>query len=129
MTYRVDDPRGTVPGGSVHRSPQVEEEDSRNTATVQSAGGMIGWIHDVDVGANNPHADRASDSTNEKKLTSAQLVNQEEQPDEGHDCFDNSENTSHDANSVTSNANALWKRISNDLVSRRVLEGTGKHYD
>jgi hypothetical protein len=106
-TYRVDDPGGTVPGRSVDRSPQIEEENSGDTTTVKGVGGMIGWVHDVDVGTNNPHADRAGDSTNEEKLTSAQLINQEEQPDEGHDGLDDSEDTSHNANSVAGNPNAL----------------------
>lgn len=109
MTYRVDDPWGSVPSGRVHCSPHVEEKDSRDTTAVQRAGGMCGWVHDVDVGANHPHADRAGDSTNEKKLTSAQLVNQEKQPDKGHDGFDNAEDTSHNANSARSNTNALRK--------------------
>lgn len=107
VTYRVDDPGGTVPGGSVNGSPQVEEDDSGDTTTGQSRRGMVGGIHDVDVGTNNPHADRTSDGTNEKKLASSQLINQEEQPDESHDSLDNSEDTSHDANGVIRNANAL----------------------
>jgi hypothetical protein len=107
ITYRVDDPGGTVPGRSVHGSPQVEEEDSGDTTTGQGVGGVVGRLHDVDVGSNNPHTDRTGDGTDEKKLTSSQLINQEEQPDEGHDSLDNSKDTSHDANGVIRNANAL----------------------
>lgn len=113
-TDRVDDPRGTVPGGSVHRSPQIEKEDSGDTTTVQRVGGVIGWVHDIDVGTNNPHADGTGNSTNEEQLTSSQLINQEEQPDEGHGGLDNSEDTSHNANGVAGNANALLKQIRND---------------
>lgn len=100
MTYRVDNPGGTVPGGSVDGSPQVEEEDGGDTAAVQVGDVVLGRLDDVDVGTDDPHADGASDGTNEQQLSATELVNKEEQPDDGHEGLDDTENTSQDVNSV-----------------------------
>ena len=61
---------------------------------------MLGRLDDVDVGTDDPHANGSSDSTNEQQLSATKLVNQEEQPDDGHESLDDTENTSQDVDSV-----------------------------
>lgn len=62
-TYGVDDPRSTVPGGSVHGGPQIEEENRHYAGAGQVVGGILLWFDDVDVCTDDPHADRAGDTT------------------------------------------------------------------
>lgn len=92
-TYRVDDPRCAVPRRSVDSRPQVEEKDGRDAAVLKVVCRVVGRVDDVDVCANDPHADRPCDSSDEQQLPSSQLIDQKQEPDECHDGLDNAEQT------------------------------------
>jgi hypothetical protein len=55
----VDDPGGAVPRGRVEGGPEVEEEDGGGAAGRQGSPGRAG-AGDLDVGAEEPHADGAT---------------------------------------------------------------------
>lgn len=96
----VDDPGSTVPGGGVDSSPQVEEEDSGNTTSVKGSNVVLGGLNNVDVGTDDPHANRTGDGTNEQKIAATELIDQEQQPDNSHNSLDDTENTGHNVDSV-----------------------------
>lgn len=102
-TYRVDDPRGTVPSGGIDSSPQVEEEDGSNTSTIQVVLGVFCRTDNVDVGTNSIHAGGSADGTTEEELTTSELINQKEQPDNGEDSLDDTKDTIENTLSVASN--------------------------
>lgn len=91
---RVKDPRGTIPRGSIECSPEVEKEDSSDSSRAEVGilriGGHIGCR---DVSADNPHAARASQRTNHEQVATAQLINEDEEPNEGQDSLDNTKET------------------------------------
>ena len=70
---------------------------------------MFRWLDNIDVSADNPHADGTGDSTNEEEFSPAELIDQEKKPDNGHDSFDDTENTGHDIHSVRSDTKTLEK--------------------
>lgn len=109
QTYRVDDPRCTIPGGRVNSRPEVEEHNSSDTTASQMVLWIFGRVDDVDVCAQNPHADGACDTTDQKQLASTKLINQEQKPDESHDGFDDAKDTRHYVDCITLNTNALPK--------------------
>lgn len=96
----VDNPGSTVPGGGVDSGPQVEEEDSGNTTSVQRSDVVLGGLNNVDVGSDDPHTNRTGDGTNEQKLAATELIDQEQQPDDSHNSLDDTENTGHNVDSV-----------------------------
>lgn len=63
LTYRVKNPRGTVPGWCVEHRPQIKEEHSSNPATVHLVLRVALWLRDLDIRANDPQTDRASACT------------------------------------------------------------------
>lgn len=103
----VDDPRRTVPSRSVDGGPEVKEEDGGDTAAGKFLEMVLGWLDDVDVCADNPHTDGTGDGTAEEEVTATELVDQEEQPDDGHDGLDDTEDTGHDIDSVGVNTETL----------------------
>lgn len=54
---------------------------------------MQGRFCNSDVSADVPHADGASNSTKHEKEATAELVNKEEEPDQGDDGLDNTKDT------------------------------------
>lgn len=105
-TYRIDDPRGTVPGGGVDSGPEVEEDDGSDATASQVVLRVLGWLNDADVASDDPHAEGTGDGTDEKKLSSSELIDEEEKPDKGHNGLDNTEDTSHQVDSVALNTDA-----------------------
>ena len=77
-TYRVDDPRCTVPSGRIDGSPQVEEDNSSIATTSQVVLRILCRVNDIDICTDNPHANRTSDTTDEEKLSSSELIDKEE---------------------------------------------------
>ena len=73
---------------------------------------MIGRVilgcNNVDISTNDPHADGAGDTTDEKKVPPTELIDKEKQPDKRHDSLDNTEDTSHQVDSVRLDTNALY---------------------
>lgn len=108
----VDDPGSTVPGGGVDSGPEVEEEDGGNTTSVQGCDVVLCGLDNVDVGTDDPHADRTCDGTNEQKLAATELVDQEQQPDNSHNSLDDTEDTSHNVDSVGLDTQRLSGAIS-----------------
>jgi hypothetical protein len=100
VTYGVDDPRGTVPGRGVDGSPEIEEEDSRDTTAVEVRTGVVFGLDDTNVGTNNPHTDRSGDTTNKEKVPSSELIDQEQEPHKRHNSLNHTENTGHKVDSV-----------------------------
>lgn len=95
QSYRVDDPWGSIPRGRIDGSPQIKEEDGGDPATREMVGLVLGRLDDVDVGADDPHADGTRDGTAEEQFPAAELVDEEEQPDKGHDGLDDAKDTRH----------------------------------
>ena len=93
---RVQDPWRTVPRWSVARGPDVEEDDCHDASAVELGARVVFGVFDLDVGADNPEADGASQSTPEEQLATADVVDQEEQPDDGYRGLDDTENARHD---------------------------------
>lgn len=92
-TYRVENPWGTVPGRGVEDGPQVEEEHSGNTTTVHLGLGVLGRLGDLDVCADNPQADGATSGTDQEQVTATDAINEVQQPHEGDDSLDDTEDT------------------------------------
>jgi hypothetical protein len=88
----VDDPRCSIPRGSVKGSPEVEEKHRGNASSWKGAGfvGVVGWVGDLDVCCDYPHAYRTSRSANHEKLSASEIVDKPEKPDK-------SESSLHDA--------------------------------
>lgn len=100
MTHRVDNPRCTVPGRRVDGSPEVEEEDRCDTSTVEAAAWVVFGLNDTNVGTNYPHTDRSGYGTAKQQVPSSDLIDQEQEPHEGRDSLDHTENTGHYVHSV-----------------------------
>lgn len=62
--------------------------------------GVLRGLDDVDVCTNNPHAYRTSDTSDEQKLSSSKLIDEEKQPHESHNGLDDTENTGHHIDSI-----------------------------
>lgn len=106
-TYRVDNPGGAVPCWCIDSGPQIEEENSSVTATSDVIEFVLGRFNNVDVCSNNPHADGARDGTSEKEITASELIDEEEQPDEGHNSLDDTKNTRRQIDRVSVDTQAL----------------------
>lgn len=100
MTYGIDNPGSTIPGRSVDCSPQVEEDNGRNASTIQRCAGVIFGLDNTDVGTDDPHTDRSSHSTDKEQIAPSELINQEQEPHEGHNGLNNTEDTGHQVNGV-----------------------------
>ena len=76
--FAVDDPWRSVPGWSVKRSPEVEEENRADSARGKLSifGWVVGGIGNLDIDGNVPHAEGSSQSTEHEKLGAAEAVNQ-----------------------------------------------------
>lgn len=106
--FGVDDPGSAVPGWCVENGPQVEEEDRGNTAGRQLVRFTRGSACNLNVRADNPHADGTASGTDHKELGAAQMIDQVHQPDNGYNCFDDAEETSGEKASVCAgNADGL----------------------
>jgi len=103
--FGVDNPGGTVPGRGVDSSPQVEEEDSGDTTTIKGSTGVVLRLDDTNVSTDDPHANGAGHSTTKKQVSSSDLINKEEEPNEGHDSLDHTEDTGHQVHGVVVDTN------------------------
>lgn len=83
------------------------------------------WVSDGNVSTNNPEADGATESSIHEKVTSTELVDKEEKPDQGEDSLDNTENTSGEERSVgASDTDVLedsWAVVVDGVDARTVL--------
>lgn len=66
MTHRVQDPRGAVPGWGIEDGPEVEEEHGHDTTAIHVRLGVIRWVCNLDVRADDPHANRATQGTDQE---------------------------------------------------------------
>lgn len=76
------DPRCTVPSGSIEHAPDVQEGDS----TLARGGdvSLLGrGVRHADHNANVEHGEGSSGCSNEEERTTAEAVDEEEEPDEG----------------------------------------------
>lgn len=89
----VDDPGCTVPRRCVENGPQVEEEDRGNTARGQRGGGVRINTSVENVTTNDPHANRAADGTDHQELSASKVVDENQDPDNGEDGLDHTEDT------------------------------------
>lgn len=108
LTHRVEDPRGSVPGRGIEDGPQVEECHGHDTAAVHVWLGVILWSCNFDVCADNPHADGATGTTDQKQVATTDAVDQVQQPDESDNCLDYAENTGGEQTVVSLDTNSLW---------------------
>jgi hypothetical protein len=91
--FTVDDPGGTVPRGSVEGGPQVEEEDGRDTAGREAFGSVVDGIGDGNVATDIPEAQRATNSTNEQHGPTAEVVDEDGDPNKSENSLDDTEDT------------------------------------
>lgn len=69
---------------------------------------MVGWLCNSNVAANVPHAKRTSNGAVHKQSTTAELVDENEEPKERDDGLDDAENSSGQKGGVcASDANGL----------------------
>ena len=54
---------------------------------------MVRWLSDRDIAADVPHAEGASDGAVNEKCPTAELVNEDKEPEECDDCLDDTEDT------------------------------------
>ena len=88
----VDDPRGAVPRGCVEDGPEVEEEDSGNASGgKRSSGVRVNWVVE-DVSSDDEHADCTTSGTDHQKLPATKVIDQDQDPDDGHYSLHNTEN-------------------------------------
>lgn len=72
--------------------------------------GILFRLRDLDVRADDPQADGTTCSADQQQVTSTDVVNQVQQPDEGDDRLDYAEDTGGEHTGVgTADANALSK--------------------
>lgn len=88
---RVDDPGGAVPRGGVEGGPEVEEEDGGDAARVEAVLGVVLRVGDLDVAADEVHAEAAADGAAHEQDAAAHVVDEPEDPDEGEDRLDDAE--------------------------------------
>lgn len=109
---RVENPRSTVPRGSVEGRVEVEEEDSSDTAR-REAGVLAGFqlslgVGDLDVRADKVHAECATGGTDHEKVSATHMIDEDHQPDKGEGSLDNAKDTScKEASVCTGYADAL----------------------
>lgn len=93
------------------------------------------WVSDGNVSTNDPETDGTTESSKHEEVTSAELVDEEEEPDQSEDSLDDTEDTSGKERSVgTSNTNVLedsWAVVVDGIDARTVLpeeeSGTEEH--
>lgn len=69
---------------------------------------MLGGLGDLDVCTNDPQADGTTGGTDQEQVTTTDAINEVQQPNEGDDSLDNTEDTSGQETSVgTGNTNTL----------------------
>lgn len=90
---RVEDPRSTIPRGRVRRGPQVEKGHGADPARGQRSArlGSQPWLGEGNIAANVPHAQRAGNAAEHEQFATSELVDQEEKPEDSHDCLDDTE--------------------------------------
>lgn len=107
---RVDDPRGTVPRRTVESGPQVEEKHGSNTPRAERLAISLS-ISSEEIATDDPHADRATSSTDHEEIASAKSVDEEQEPDDCNHRLHNPEQASGEECSVcTSNTDGLEDR-------------------
>ena len=73
--YRVEDPRGTVPGWSIEDRPQVKEEHGCDTTAAQGLSWVILGFGSLDVRADNPQTYGTTCCANQQQVTATDLIN------------------------------------------------------
>ena len=105
---RVYDPRSTIPRGSVKGTPEVEEEDGSIATRGERLGNSCRSCGSIDertgkVASKDGHTDSTANSSNEQQVTTAELIDQEEQPDKRKDSLDNTKQASSKERGVSAN--------------------------
>lgn len=91
--FTVDDPGRTVPRRRVEDGPQVEEEDRGDAARGQRGGGVRVDTGMENVTADDPHAHRTADGTDHQQLSASEVVDKDQDPDDGEYSLDHTEDT------------------------------------
>jgi hypothetical protein len=90
----VDNPWRAVPGVDVDGCPEVYHEDGSNAFRRQRRGSWCIRLHTIgDKGTDDEHCHRATDGSEDQKLTTAPLVDKNRQPEDGHNGLDHAEQT------------------------------------
>jgi hypothetical protein len=92
------------------RGPEVEEEHGSNSAAAERAASLslTRRICNLNVGANEPHAKRATNSSNHEEKTTTKVVNENKDPDERQGSLDHAKDTGgEEASACTGDADAL----------------------
>lgn len=71
-------------------------------------GRVVFGCNHVDISTNDPHANGAGDTTYKKQVPPTELIDKEQQPYKGHDGLDDTEDTSHQIDSIRLNTNTLY---------------------
>ena len=96
----VDDPWSTVPRWGVEGGPQVEEKDRRYTSRGQRSVRVGASAGNVDVCSDVPHAQAPANGTDHQELATAEVIDEEEQPDKRERGLHNSEKPGGEETSV-----------------------------
>lgn len=76
LTYRVENPRCSVPGRRVEHRPQIKEEHSSDTTAIHLVLLVFLWLRDLDVRTNDPQANRSSGGTDKQQPTTTDTVDE-----------------------------------------------------
>lgn len=107
VTHRVENPWSTIPGRGIEDGPQVEEEHGHDTATIHVRLGVVLWICDLDVCADDPHTNGTTERTDQKQVTTTNVVDKIQQPHEGDHSLDYAKDTGCEQTVVSLDTNSL----------------------
>jgi len=121
VTYRVKDPRSTVPGWGIKDGPQVKEKHGHDTTAIHLWLGVIFRVCDLDIRTDNPHADGATNRTDQKKITATDAINQIQQPNKSDNCLDYAKDTGGEQTVVSLNTDRLKMLLARDYFACRTF--------
>lgn len=101
----VEDPRGAVPRRGVEGGPQVEKEDGGSSCggqvnALSGCGVDLGGAGNLDVCADEVHAERTATSTDHEQVAATHVIDQNHDPHKGENGFDNAKDSGSEETSV-----------------------------
>jgi hypothetical protein len=97
--FRVDDPGGTVPRGTVESGPEVEEEHGSSAARAESLSVSLS-VSSQEVATDDPHADGATSGADHQEVATTEFIDEEQEPNECENSLDNTEEAGSEESSV-----------------------------
>ena len=73
---------------------RTEEEEGRDAGRGKRRGDVLGGLDNLDVCTDGVHSDGTTGRTDEKNVTSAEAINDDEGPDEGANSLDHAKDSS-----------------------------------